>query len=166
MRLRSSDRVTGGASFIDKHAGGHNGAVEMVEWSRRRPLPEPPDGTRLEFECGTDLYAVHRDDESSALAGYRAGDGGETWCDYGSSWPYSWADLVDRFGEDAVAKAVWLVPVPETLFHRDLWPTQIRARAGYCCRDHDHREHEWYDTRGIRHQCPGTDPVEATHDPF
>jgi hypothetical protein len=37
-------------------------------------LPEPPNGTRLEFEHWTDVYAVWRDDESSRVAGWRTGD--------------------------------------------------------------------------------------------
>lgn len=37
--------------------------------------PEPPDGTRIEFEYGTDVYAAWRDDESSRGSGWRAGSG-------------------------------------------------------------------------------------------
>jgi hypothetical protein len=91
-------------------------------------LPEPPDNTRLEFECGTDLYAIHRDDESSRRAGYPIGDGGETWCVYGSDVPMTWTAMVDEFGTDALALAVRLVPVAEDLPNREQWPTEIWYR--------------------------------------
>lgn len=91
-------------------------------------LPEPPDGTRLEFEAGTDVYGVWRDDESSRRAGYPIGDGGETWCLYGSDVPKTWVQMVDEFGADALALAVRLVPVAEDLPNRERWPTEVMYR--------------------------------------
>jgi hypothetical protein len=92
------------------------------------PLPEPPDGTRLEFEFCTDLCAIHRDDETSRIAGYPVGDGGEVWCDYFGDVPVTWSEMVSRYGEDVLRLAVRLVPVAEDLPNRDKWPTAIYAR--------------------------------------
>ncbi len=79
-------------------------------------LPEPPDGTRLEFEWCTDVYAVWRCDASSREAGWTAGDGGEVWMLYPDSVPRTWASLLENFG-DALATATVLVrdPSPELL---------------------------------------------------
>ena len=93
-------------------------------------LPEPPDGTRLEFESGTDVYAIWRDDESSRRAGWRSGDGGEVWMLYGHSVPCSWAQLVADYGEEALRHAVRLVPVTEDWPKRENWPTEVYARTG------------------------------------
>lgn len=93
-------------------------------------VPEPPDGTRIEFEYGTDLYAAWRDDESSRQAGWTPGDGGEVWCLYSESLPRTWNDLIHHFGEDALRLAVRLTPVAEDLPNRDMWPTQVYARTG------------------------------------
>jgi hypothetical protein len=73
------------------------------------PIPEPPDGARLEWEYGTDRYAAWRDDSSSAEAGWRAGEGGETWCLYPSSVPVTWLEMWLMFG-DSLSGAVRLVP--------------------------------------------------------
>lgn len=73
-----------------------------------KPPPEPGDGTRLEFEYGTDVYAVWRDDESSRAAGWRAGAGGETWLLYGESVPVTWDQLRRDFGDEALANATRL----------------------------------------------------------
>lgn len=90
-------------------------------------IPEPPDGTRIEFEYGTDVYAAWRDDDSSARAGYPIGDAGEVWCLYGESVPKTWAQMVDEFG-DALTTAVRLVPVGEDVENYDRWPTAVWAR--------------------------------------
>lgn len=90
-------------------------------------LPEPPDGTRIEFESDTDLYAAIRDDDSSRRAGWTSG---EVWLLYGETVPRTWASLVADFGEDALRLAVRLVPVPDDLPLRDRWPTEVYARTG------------------------------------
>lgn len=59
--------------------------------------PEPPDGTIIEFDHATDLYAVYRDDKSSREAGWTVGDGGEVWCLYGDSVPMTWVALHQEF---------------------------------------------------------------------
>lgn len=88
---------------------------------------EPPDGTRLEFEYYTDVYAAWRDDESSRRAGWRAGDGGYVWCLYGHSVLISWHALWLMFGE-SLRLAVRLEPHPEDVHKYDLWPTIARAQ--------------------------------------
>lgn len=85
-------------------------------------IPEPGDGTRLEFEYGTDLYAVWRDDESSRAAGWRTGAGGETWCLYGESVPRTWDWLRAEFGDEVLANAQRLYTQDEL--------DQARAEAG------------------------------------
>lgn len=91
-------------------------------------LPEPPNGTRIEFEYFTDVYAAWRDDEASRIAGWPVGDGGRTWCLYPSSVPVSWDMLCAEFGDDpnALALAVRLIPHPEDLAKRAMWPTQVK----------------------------------------
>lgn len=92
-------------------------------------IPEPADGTRLEFEHNTDVYAFWRDDESSRIAGYPVGDGGEVWCEYGRDVPTSWSQMVAEFG-DSLRLAIRLVPVPEDEPNRRLWPTTIYRTVG------------------------------------
>lgn len=60
------------------------------------PVEEPPDGSRIEFAYGSDLYGAWRDDEDSVKTGWRADQG---WCLYGESVPCSWAVMWLRFGE-------------------------------------------------------------------
>lgn len=81
------------------------------EVGRQVTVPEPPDGTRIEFEYGTDVFAAWRDDESSAEAGWTTGDGGEVWCVYPESVPKTWTHLLAEFGEECLREAVWLAPV-------------------------------------------------------
>ena len=93
------------------------------------PLPpEPPDGSRIEFEHCTDVFAAWRDDQGSALTGWTSGDGGEVWCEYGRVVPVMWSKLGEDFGPCVLALAVRLVPVAEDLPKRELWPTQVYAR--------------------------------------
>jgi hypothetical protein len=118
-------------------------------------LPEPPDGTRIEFECGTDVYAAWRDDRSSAHAGYPIGDGGEVWCLYGETVPKTWVQMVEEFG-DALALAVRLMPVAEDLPKRDQWPTTVWERQGGCWDGSPHEPHEWRtEPDASRRECPG-----------
>lgn len=91
-------------------------------------LPEPPDGTRLEFEYGSDVYAIWREDESSRRAGYPIGDGGETWVEYGSSMPVTWAKMIERYSEESLRLAVRLVPIVDDLPNRAQWPTEVYYR--------------------------------------
>lgn len=93
-------------------------------------LPEPADQTRLEFESCTDVYAVWRDDETSAVAGYPVGDGGKTWCQYGRTVPQTWAELQTDFGACALALAARLVVDPRDVGVHDRWPTAVYARTG------------------------------------
>lgn len=74
------------------------------------PIPEPPDGTRLEWTYYDDRYAAWRDDLDAEKSGWKNGDGGEVWCLYGSSMPWTWAQLVADFGE-SLRDATRLVPV-------------------------------------------------------
>jgi hypothetical protein len=90
-------------------------------------LPEPPDGTRLEFEYCTDVFAAWRDDDSSARAGWPVGDGGKVWCLYGQTVPVTWSELVAEFSEAALRLAVRLVPIAEDQPNRAQWPTAIYA---------------------------------------
>lgn len=92
------------------------------------PLPEPPDGTRIEFEHHTDVYAAWRDDDSSARAGYPVGDGGEVWCLHGQTVPRSWAVMWLEFG-DSLRTAVRLVPHPDDVGNYDRWPTSVMAAS-------------------------------------
>lgn len=100
-------------------------------WIDSPAVPEPPDGTRIEFEHNTDVYAAWRDDESSGSAGWATGDGGVTWCLYGQSVPVSWAVMWLMFG-DSLRTLVRLVPVADDVPNYDQWPTaQVgRAQAG------------------------------------
>lgn len=97
-------------------------------WVDPPPLPEPPDGTRIEFEHATDVYAAWRDDASSGQAGYPVGDGGEVWCLYGSTVPRTWMVMWLEFG-DSLATAVRLIPVPEDVPNYAKWPTAQIAAA-------------------------------------
>lgn len=72
-------------------------------------IPEPPDGTRIEFTHCTDVFAAWRDDASSAAAGWTTGDGGEVWCLYCHSVPRTWAWMLAQFGS-SLRDAVRLVP--------------------------------------------------------
>jgi hypothetical protein len=72
-------------------------------------FPEPPDGTRMEFVWNTDVYAIHRDDKSSAEVGWTPGPGGETWCFYPNSVPTTWKDICGMVGP-ALNDAIYLVP--------------------------------------------------------
>lgn len=103
------------------------GGDEYV-WIDPPPLSEPPDGTRIEFEYGTDVYGAWRDDKASAEAGYEVGDGGEVWCLFGSSVPRSWVVMWLEFG-DSLATAVRLVPVPEDVPNYERWLTAQMARG-------------------------------------
>jgi hypothetical protein len=88
-------------------------------------LPEPPDGTRLEFECGADVYAVWRSDLDSAHVGWSYGPGGETWAMYGETVPCTWLALIDRFGDQPLRDAVRLLVHPEDAHKIRTWPTQL-----------------------------------------
>lgn len=90
-------------------------------------LPEPPDGTRIEFEAATDLEAAHRDDAGSVRAGWPADHG---WLVYGRSVPMTWAAMLDEFGYHALRYAVRLVPVEEDAGNRGRWPTVVYAETG------------------------------------
>lgn len=102
-------------------------AAELGRWSPE--LPELPDGSRIEFEYGTDVYAFWRDDEESALAGCTYGPGGVTWMEYGRSVPpVSWAVLCATYGEDVLAAGRRLLVHPEDVDKRRGWPTQEHKR--------------------------------------
>jgi hypothetical protein len=88
-------------------------------------LPEPPDGTRIEFEWHSDVYGAWRDDDSSVEAGYEPSVG---WCIYPESVPMTWADMIGHFGEDALRLAVRLTPHPDDVANMNQWPTAIWAR--------------------------------------
>lgn len=90
-------------------------------------VPEPPDGSRIEFESHTDVYAAWRDDEDSVRAGYSAMHG---WCVYGETVPRTWGEMIERFGAESLRLAVRLTRHPEDLANADQWPTAIRARTG------------------------------------
>lgn len=70
-------------------------------------LPEPPDGSRIEWEYYTDLYAAWRDDEGAIDAGW---DGDEVWIVYPGSVPRTWAWMLATFGESLLS-AIILGPV-------------------------------------------------------
>jgi len=91
-------------------------------------MPEPPDGTRLEFEHWTDVYAIWRDDESSRVAEWKTGDGGWVWCLYGQSVPTTWAEMWEMFGE-SLETAIRLIPHPDDIHRRCLWPTQPKENT-------------------------------------
>jgi hypothetical protein len=95
-------------------------------WIDAPPIPEPLDGTRIEFEHHTDVYAAWRDDASSAQAGYAVGDGGEVWCLFGSTVPCSWPIMWLEFGE-SLRTAVRLVPHPDDSGNYAKWPTAVWA---------------------------------------
>jgi|SRR6185369_2750974 hypothetical protein len=79
---------------------------------------EPPDGTRLEFEHHTDVYAAWRDDASSRAAGWSREYG---WCLYPETVPKTWAQMVEMFG-DSLKTAVRLVPHLEDVHYYQQWP--------------------------------------------
>jgi hypothetical protein len=97
-------------------------------WIDPPAVPEPPDGTRIEFEHHTDVYAARRDDDSSARAGYQVGDGGEVWCLFGNTVPRSWAVMWLEFGE-SLRTAVRLLPHPDDVGNYRQWPTAVMAAA-------------------------------------
>ncbi len=104
-----------------------NPLPEDLIWIDPPPIPEPPDGTRIEFEHHTDVYAAWRDDDCSAYAGYPPGQG---WCMFGSTVPRSWTIMWLEFGESLIL-AVRLVPHPDDVGNYALWPTsQYRAAGG------------------------------------
>lgn len=78
-------------------------------------IPEPPDGTRFEFQeygfPGGDLIGIHRSDASSAEAGWPSGDGGKVWCEYGRSVPITWAEVLADGRLVACLTGLRLVPV-------------------------------------------------------
>lgn len=92
-----------------------------------RALPEPPDGTRIEFECATDVEAAWRDDATSVAAGWPADHG---WLVYGRSMPMTWAQMVEEFGVRPLQYAVRLAPVAADIANREQWPTVVYARTG------------------------------------
>jgi hypothetical protein len=92
------------------------------------PIAEPPDGTRIEFEHCTDVYAAWRDDASSAQAGYEVGDGGEVWCLFGTTVPRTWTIMWLEFGA-SLATAVRLVPHPDDVGNYGKWPTAMMRPA-------------------------------------
>lgn len=102
---------------------------EAPVWIDPCPIPEPPDGTRLELEHDTDLYAMLRNDEESRRAGWTDGDGGEVWMLYGHSVPATWTQMWIDFGTSLLTARRLLVD-PETAHLREQWPTQIRRRRG------------------------------------
>lgn len=134
--------VTDGAGVEWRSTDGHRSLFrrvdgEIVLWSpddddvallSRSPIPEPPDGTRFEFEHWTDVYAAWRCDDSSTRAGWVAGDGGFVWCLYGETVPKTWDMMWAAFG-DSLRFAVRLAPVAEDEALRAQWPTALN-RAG------------------------------------
>lgn len=93
-----------------------------------RTIPEPPDGTRIEFTHDTDVYAAWRSDAASKAAGWTPGDGGEVWCLYGETVPRTWATMLEWFG-DSLRHAVVLVPRfgPPAVEHREVFSTWYRS---------------------------------------
>lgn len=104
-------------------------------------IPEPPDGSRIEFEHCTDLYAAWRDDASSREAGWPAGDGGEVWCLYGEDVPVTWAQMCADFG-DSLRNLTRLVPVAEGV-------AAGRKQAADAIQAHIAR---WEDVPSVTHQ--------------
>jgi hypothetical protein len=93
-------------------------------------MPELPDGTRIEFEYWTDVYAAWRDDESSRRAGWPSGDGGKVWCVYPSPVPKTWIELNEEFGWEVIARAVRWIMNPHDKYKKDSWPTEVYWRTG------------------------------------
>lgn len=91
-------------------------------------LPELPDGTRIEFEHWCDVEAAWRNDRSSERAGWPTGDGGKVWCVYGETVPITWAEMIDRFGEDSLRLAVRLLVHPDDAGKHEQWPTSVYAQ--------------------------------------
>jgi len=75
-------------------------------------IPEPPDGTRLELTHNTDVYALLRDDVSSAEAGWRAGDGQRVWTIYPGSVPQTWIEMLLAFGDSLYGARLLIVDGP------------------------------------------------------
>lgn len=92
-------------------------------------LPEPPDGTRIEFEHCADVEAAHRHDDSSRRAGWPFGDGGATWLMYGHSVPWQWARMIAEYGPEPLRLAIRLLTHPDDAGKREQWPTQIWYRS-------------------------------------
>lgn len=99
-------------------------------------IPEPPDGTRIEFEHWTDVYGAWKNVASSVCAGWRPD---QCWMVYGGrSVPCTWDELIGEFSEDSIAGATVLAPVGVMLDHvpeaytdegRDQW-LDVRDRFG------------------------------------
>jgi hypothetical protein len=72
-------------------------------------IPEPCDGSRIEFEYNGDVYAAWRDAASTARTGH---DPEQTWRVHGHHRPapMSWRELIDEYGEGAIAGAIVLLP--------------------------------------------------------
>lgn len=69
-------------------------------------IPEPPDGSRIEFTYATDRYAAWRDTESTVLAGWPAD---MSWCVYPASVGHTWWCMQRTFGP-ALEGAILLAP--------------------------------------------------------
>ena len=80
-------------------------------WVGPAPIPEPEDGTRIEFQHNTDVYGAWRDDASSAAAGWSSGNGGEVWCLYGMTVPMTWTAMWVLFG-NSLYQAQTMTPGP------------------------------------------------------
>lgn len=122
----------------------------------------------LEFEWGTDLYAIYRDDESSARSGWPAGDGGETWSEYGCSVPITWAEMCERYFRtgmnDGLPFAVRLTRHPNDLHHAQQWPTEVWARGEtpeYRPEEDQHDEMHLKWTAKMREEYDGPDLSDA-----
>ncbi len=120
----------GASVYTNDLLGLHVDDPEDFEWAAQpgggesAMLPEPPDGTRLEFEHHTDVYAAWRSDAESRRAGWPVGDGGRVWCIYGHSVPRTWHWMLAEFG-DSLKTAVRLQPHPEDVHMYEQWPTQV-----------------------------------------
>lgn len=89
---------------------------------------EPPDGSRIEWEYGTDLYAAWRDDEEGKVAGYEVGDGCANWVVYGSSVPITWKQLNQDFDGTPAKYGVILTARPDMKDIRLIWPTHANRQ--------------------------------------
>lgn len=59
-------------------------------------IPEPPDGSRIEFEHHTDIYGAWSDSAPSVEAGWSPT---QRWCVYPGAVPHDWACMQRQFGE-------------------------------------------------------------------